>query len=124
MYTLTLRPFSHYPAPLSLLLFFSITNQGWEQETRCIALKWGTRGFEDIEKNRPQFFGDSLERSSITGDRELYYPEEKRWWIVSRNLVYVFIVIILDLALFGAIFFAENLVYTQYPEYEFPFFDW
>ena len=101
--------------------------QGWEQETRCIALKWGTRGFEDIEKNRPQFFGDPenpLERSSVTGNRELHYPDEKRWWIVSGNLVFVFVVIIFDLAIFGAIFYAENLVYTQYPEYEFPFFDW
>ena len=35
-----------------------------------------------------------------------------------------FVVIIFDLAIFGAIFYAENLVYTQYPEYEFPFFDW
>jgi hypothetical protein len=100
---------------------------GWTQECAAVGLRWGTRGFEEEEKNRPQFFGDEegpLRRSEVTGDRELYYPDDKRWWIVSGNLVLVVLVVLLNMGLFAAIFYAEVLVYTQYTEWLFPMFDW
>ena len=90
---------------------------GWDQECQAISMKWGTKGFEEEEKDRPQFMGwerDPLKRSFVTNRRETYFPEDIRWWYVFGNLCLVFLVIILDLALFAAIFTAETMVYTQY----------
>ena len=110
-----------------IIIWSAVYKQGWDVEQKVCALKWGTRGFEEEEKDRPQFYGDPddpLRRSEITGERELYYPDEKRWWLLALNAVFVFLFVALTAGIYGAIFYAENLVYTTYPDYRFPYFDW
>lgn len=51
--------------------------QCWKRECYAIALKWGTRGFESEEKDRPEFYGE-VQRSPITNDEELSYPDSLR----------------------------------------------
>lgn len=58
----------------------------WKREEHVIAVKWGTRGFEETEKDRPQFKGDTgapgtkggRRRSQVTNTYETYFPQSKR----------------------------------------------
>ena len=87
----------------------------------------GTKGFESLEKDRPQFQGFGLEplkRAFVNNRRETWYPESRRNLIVAGNFIIVLFAVLLDCSLFGAIFYAEMVVYTQYPQYEFPYFSW
>ena len=56
---------------------------GWSNENKSIALKWGTCGFENIQKDRPQFKAerkpDGTNCRSIVDNKKIqYYPESKR----------------------------------------------
>ena len=105
----------------------AVYKQGWDQECQAISLKWGTKGFEDEEKDRPQFLGwvrDPLKRSFVTNRRETYYPEDLRRWYVIGNLTIVFFAVLLDLAVFSLIYSAAVYLNTAYPEYVFEGFSW
>ena len=56
---------------------------GWSEQSKVIALKWGTCGFESIQKDRPQFKGEFKSdgtncRSVVDNKKVQYYPESKR----------------------------------------------
>ena len=58
-------------------------NKTWEEQSLAISYKWGTNGFESVQKDRPQFKGEPLPdgrklRSFVDNKEMLYYPSNKR----------------------------------------------
>ena len=54
--------------------------EGWKEQEAAIKLKWGTSGYEDVERNRPEFVGELLEdgtmmRSVFTRTHSDFNPE-------------------------------------------------
>jgi hypothetical protein len=106
-----------------IILWAAVYKQSWERECSAIALKWGTRGFESAEKDRPQFTGE-LQRSAIDNRMEQYYPESWRMFWSTLNMFIVGLLVILNSGLVAAVFYADYLVTTKYTEYQFRYYDW
>eukprot|EP01042_Synura_sphagnicola_P022172 gene22172-28237_t len=66
-----------YSYGLVILTWATLYIQSWRRECSTIAVKWGTRGFENEEKPRPQFDG-IIKRSEVTSELEVFFPEEVR----------------------------------------------
>lgn len=107
-----------------LVLTWSVVYvQMWKRECKAVALKWGTRGFETEEKDRPQFIGDSAQpfkRSPITNQRETYFPESKRAARTFFSYIVIIMLIALDLIVFLCIFFAQFIALQLFPSW----YDW
>jgi hypothetical protein len=74
----------------------------WMQECTAVALKWGTHGFENEEKDRPQFQGDPFHpvaRSKINNRTETYFPARKRHLLMLSSYISVFLIIVAVLAI-------------------------
>jgi hypothetical protein len=107
---------------LGMVIWNVFYKTGWEREEKAISVKWGTFGFEEAEKSRPQFLGDPeqpLKRSNITNIKETYYPEYKRRQLIALSGLQMFFLILISLAFAGAVFVAEALVQSTYTEFEF-----
>jgi len=78
-------PNTVYLIPFSALiaLWATFFLEYWKRKESETAMFWGTRGFEEQEQDRPQFFGDK-KNSEITGQPEtVFNPNEK----MKRNLI-------------------------------------
>ncbi len=88
-----------------IIMWGSLYKQLWDREEKVIAVKWGTRGFVDTEKNRPQFKGDPKSRGGgrrrdpATNTHQTYFPDSKRRWIQGFGIFVVTIFIFLLLVL-------------------------
>lgn len=90
-----------------------IYDQSWRRECKAIAIKWGTKGFEEEERARPEFEGDpdptkAEIRSTINNMKETYYPEYK------RNLKIFGFGFLIFLYLLGDLFVQALLFIIQY----------
>jgi hypothetical protein len=109
-----------------IILWVAWYEKSWEGEERVCAVKWGTRGFEDEEGNRPQFHGDVPERlymnilfgcpskpdssrrlSEVTYRPETYYPPEKRAVKMVLTTMCLSLMILALCGLYGALGFLE-----------------
>eukprot|EP01041_Mallomonas_annulata_P011705 gene11705-24523_t len=84
--------------------------ENWTQQERAIALKWGTLGFEEAEKDRPQFKGDvdkPFERSVITNRRETYFPKAKRRVRKLISLAVVWVSVLILIMLVALVYYLE-----------------
>ncbi len=88
-----------------IILWGSVYKQLWDREEKVIAVKWGTRGFVDTEKDRPQFKGDPKSRGGgrrrdpVTNTYQTYFPDSKRHWIQGFGILVVVTFSVLLLAL-------------------------
>eukprot|EP01034_Spumella_vulgaris_P022487 gene22487-28615_t len=91
-------------------------DQSWKTECKTIALKWGTRGFESEEKDRPQFLGDvnkPTERSPITNRKVTNFPESTRNWLTVGSYIVIFLVVVVDLALTYGVFYYQSYLVNK-----------
>ncbi len=88
-----------------IIMWGSLYKQLWDREEKAIAMKWGTRGFVDTEKDRPQFKGDpksqggGRRRDPVTNTYQTYYPDSKRRWAQGFGILVIVFFIFLLLAL-------------------------
>ena len=116
----------------------------WTREQSAIAVKWGTRGFEEEEVDRPQFRGDPsqpLARSFVNNRLETNYPDSLRYPVVIWSYTLVFLLIILDLGVYAGtitiiiititiiiitigILYGHSYLVNYYSEYNFTWMIW
>lgn len=100
----------------------------WASQQKLAALKFGTKGAEATEHDRPQFRGTEYHRDPVTLREVLYYPEAKRFplQIWSNFLVFGLLVALvaeIDLLMFlegdldstGGTFLVFSIVALQIP---------
>jgi len=85
-----------------LVIWSILAVEDWGQRQAVISVKWGTRGFEEREKARPQHRG-YLARSPVDGRDEIWYPPRERrrkawtstaivFGMVVANLLFLYLV--------------------------------
>jgi hypothetical protein len=99
---------------IGIVCWATYYKESWEVEQKVCAVKWGTRGFEATECDRPQFHGDVMEEnwfvnvlfgcpakpeeprrlSEVSFTEETYYPEEKRGIKQALNTCSIFFMVI------------------------------
>jgi hypothetical protein len=107
----------------------------WSAQQKLVALKFGTKGAEASECDRPQFRGTEYHRDPVTLREVLFYPEAKRFplQVWSNFLVFGLIVALaaeIDLLMFlegdldstGGTFMVFTLVALQIPLFASLFF--
>jgi hypothetical protein len=86
-------------AGVMMIVWGTVYKQLWDREEKVVAVKWGTRGYVDHEKDRPNFKGDASaphggrRRDPITNTYQTYFPSSKRRWRQAMGLVVVFLFI-------------------------------
>ncbi|KAI8615853.1 calcium-activated chloride channel-domain-containing protein [Chytriomyces sp. MP71] len=50
----------------------------WDRQTKYFAWKWATMDYQKEETKRPQYKGELVRRSPITGKMEIVFPKSKR----------------------------------------------
>lgn len=101
-----------YGYGIAVLTWGTVYIQMWRQECRAIAVKWGTRGFENEEKPRPQFDGIT-KRSEVTNELEVYFPEEARYAKSTVSWALIILVTVLSMMMILAVYFFEFLASVQ-----------
>ena len=98
-------------------LFISSSNQvQWLVEQQSIALKWGTYGFVEEEKDRPQFKGDALtpfKRCLVTNRTIVYFPEAVRSWRRVWSFLIIICFIIVTVGVYAGVMLVE---YTMHED--------
>ena len=69
----------------------------WEEQSLAISYKWGTNGYEDVQKDRTAFVGDEdgskTTRNFVDNKEVLFYPSWKRslWQTASAIVIFLFV---------------------------------
>ncbi|CAM9287375.1 unnamed protein product [Ectocarpus sp. 12 AP-2014] len=111
--------FSQVSMAVGIVMWSVIYQELWDREEKVIAVKWGTFGFEEIEKDRPNFEGDKdspgggRRRSPVTTTFQTYYPEHKRKIRQVLGLVVVLLFIAGLLLLVGLVEWLEHYLETD-----------
>ncbi|CAM9423223.1 unnamed protein product [Scytosiphon promiscuus] len=106
--------FSQVSMAVGTVLWSVIYQELWGREEKIVAVKWGTSGFEEIEKDRPNFEGDKdspgggRRRSPVTNTFQTYYPEHKRKIRQALGLVVVLLFVAGLLCLVGLVEWLEH----------------
>jgi len=101
-----------YGFVLSIVLWATVYQIHWEIESKVIALKWGTRGFESAENDRPQFKplpSQPTIRSTINNRTIANFPDSARTGFIILSYLVLFLCILLDMAMNGGLFALEIL---------------
>ena len=73
-------------------------NKTWEEQSLAISHKWGTRGFEDVQKDRPNFVGvdgDKKYRTFVDNKDSLFFPVWRRRGLQLFSAVVILLCIII-----------------------------
>eukprot|EP01035_Chromulina_nebulosa_P020166 gene20166-26180_t len=101
-----------YAFVLCIILWATVYQIHWEIESKVIALKWGTRGFESAESDRPQFKplpSQPTIRSTINNRTIANFPDSARTGFIILSYLVLFLCILLDMAMNGGLFALEIL---------------
>ncbi|CAM9186818.1 unnamed protein product [Hapterophycus canaliculatus] len=104
---------------VGIVLWSVIYQELWGREEKIVAVKWGTSGFEEIEKDRPNFEGDKdspgggRRRSPVTNTFQTYYPEHKRKVRQALGLVVVLLFVAGLLCLVGLVEWLEHYLQSD-----------
>ena len=60
----------------------------WKRKEKTTAMKWGMAGYEAEEKDRPEFYGESM-KSFINGKEVLFFPKAKKLWLIGQSFVVI-----------------------------------
>eukprot|EP01135_Chromosphaera_perkinsii_P000889 Nk52_evm52s152 gene=Nk52_evmTU52s152 len=66
------------PYSLFITIWMLLFQRFWERQENELALLWKVNDYDSKDK-RPQFYGDRLVKSAVTGDMKSYYPRYKRF---------------------------------------------
>eukprot|EP01038_Epipyxis_sp_PR26KG_P012127 gene12127-16235_t len=125
-----------YGFSFAVITWAVIYIQLWSQECKLVALKWGTRGFENVEKDRPEFRGDvgtnnenrssgaatnaaeshrrkGVQRSVIDNRLHIFYPEEKRLVTQIGSSIVIAFLVCVDLFVYFCIYYAQNFLMVE-----------
>jgi hypothetical protein len=104
-----------YSVPM-FALFTSIWSQlfleYWKRTEVTKAMEWGQTEFEEEETERPDFEGE-YENSHIDGQRRRYFPTEERDRRQKYSTLVICAMILLVIALVGAIFYIKFVMVVQ-----------
>jgi len=95
---------------LGVIAWAVIYKKNWDRECRAMAVQWGTYGFIEEEKDRPQFRGWGKEprrRSPVTSRMETYYPSSIRSRQQFVSLLVIWLMILLMCSFILLIFWCE-----------------
>jgi hypothetical protein len=109
-----------YAYSFCIITWSMVYVQSWKRECFTIALKWGTRGFENEEKPRPQFVGEP-KRSFVTNEPELVYPRSRRRITVFGSWAIISALAFASFAVVFGVYFLEHISYYIFPSWELSF---
>jgi len=90
-----------------VLLWSTAFLEDWKRKQIFTAMKWGTRGFESQEKDRPEFLAnvDNLViNSPVDGRKVVYFPDTKRTQRIACSYVAVCSFAVMVVAAIVAVF--------------------
>jgi len=76
----------------------------WKRKEVTLRLEWGMVGFEEEEKDRPEFNGERI-KSFVDGKDLLYFPPDEKAKLVAQSVGVVSGMIAVVMVAVGAIFF-------------------
>ena len=111
---------------LTIVIWSSVYKVSWDREVECIQIKWGLKGYEEEEKDRPQFKGDenTNHRSLVNNQLEATFPPETRRLYIATSWAILSIIIAILLSLIGSLFYLEYLVDYEWTSIDFNHFSW
>ena len=89
-----------------LVIWSIVVSEKWKTRQCALSVTWGTRGFEENEKPRPQYTGYMV-ASPITGKPEVFFPPRERQPSMLANVAVVLFMILLNLAFLGVVFYLK-----------------
>ncbi|KAH8060229.1 intracellular chloride channel [Aureococcus anophagefferens] len=89
-----------------LVIWSIVVSEKWKTRQCALSVTWGTRGFEENEKPRPQYTGYMV-ASPITGKPEVFFPPHERKPSIVANVFVVLFMILLNLAFLGVVFYLK-----------------
>ncbi|KAI8829643.1 calcium-activated chloride channel-domain-containing protein [Chytriomyces cf. hyalinus JEL632] len=68
----------------------------WNRQTKFYAWKWSTSDYQKEETKRPQYKGETMRRSPITGKMEIFFPYKKRFrrQTISAFVLFLWILLV------------------------------
>eukprot|EP01038_Epipyxis_sp_PR26KG_P012812 gene12812-17175_t len=87
--------------------------ESWKRKQSTMAMKWGTTGIEETERDRPLFKGTQI-NSPIDGKKMVYFDKSKKSQRVGFALSLVATLILLVIGVVGSIYFLQYIL--QQPE--------
>ncbi len=111
---------------ITIVVWSSMYKVSWDREVECIQIKWGLKGYEEEEKDRPQFKGDenTNNRSLVNNQLEATFPAETRRLYIIGSWGVLSVIISILLSLIGSLFYLEYLVDYEWTSIEFNHFSW
>lgn len=79
----------------------------WKRKEKTAAMKWGMVGFEDEQKDRPEFTGDKMEVSFIDGKEMAYFPKHQQLLRLTASFVAISCMVALVIACVVGIYMAR-----------------
>ncbi len=89
-----------------LVVWSILAVEYWGHRQAVISVLWGTRGFEEREKARPQHRG-YLARSPVDGRDEIWYPPRERRYKVWASTAIVFLMVVANLLFLYLVFWCK-----------------
>lgn len=78
----------------------------WKRKESTMAMEWGMTGFEEEERDRPEFEGKTI-RSFVDGSPMTYYPPESKRGKLMQSQSVIFSMIVLVVGAVAAVFFLK-----------------
>ena len=99
------------------VLWAIVYKNQWAAQQKLLAVKWGTRGFEAEEKDRPQFRGSEYVRDPVTLREVLHYPDGKRAPLILWSNVLVLGLVVALLAEIDLLMYMSSEMSSQWAIY-------
>ena len=78
----------------------------WKRKSNSLKYEWDVSNFEQLEPDRPQFYGINKRSNPITNEEEWYYPFYRMYLKLTVSVAsLLFMVIVVIMASFGVIIF-------------------
>lgn len=87
----------------------------WKRKEKTTAMEWGMVGFEDEEKDRPEFYGESM-KSFINGKEVLFFPTGRKVLLLTQSFTIIAVMVIIVVGAVAAIYSFRFWLATQSPD--------
>jgi len=111
---------------LALCIWGTLFVEQWKRRSNSLKYEWDVSNFEQLEPDRPQFYGSKTRKNPITEEEEWYYPFYRLYLKISFSVLTILFMVLLVIAstlgviVFRAAFNAGNYLTKMPVESNFP----
>ncbi|KAL5268481.1 hypothetical protein ACHWQZ_G002375 [Mnemiopsis leidyi] len=83
---------------LALCIWGTLFVEQWKRRSNSLKYEWDVSNFEQLEPDRPQFYGSKTRKNPITEEEEWYYPFYRLYLKISFSVVTIAFMVLLVIA--------------------------